>query len=436
MTNAASAVITAYNGVEFINQPGTASNAGMILGSGAGTASTGVYFADGGRLGNLATGTIGGSVGVLFSHAAGTLSNAGTIASGLTSGTAVAFGAGFANRLVVVPGAVFQGGVDGGNTIAGSISSTLELAGGAGTGTLAGLGSQVVNFASVSFDAGAAWRVSGNSAGLASGQTLGGFARGDTIELTGLTETIKSYAGGTLTLAGDAAVSLGLPGAFTTASFVATPVSGGTDITVACYAAGTRILTARGEVTVETLRVGEMMCVLRTGGLLPIVWLGQRQLRPHLHPHPQDLHPVRVAAGALADGVPTRDLWLSPEHAVFLHGVLVPIRTLINGTSVTQVAAREITYWHVELPRHDMLLAEGAWSESYLDMGNRDAFEGAVADAATPLALHPDFAARFWERHACVPQVRVGPVHDVIRGVIDRRAAACAASPLSVGRSR
>jgi hypothetical protein len=269
--------------------------------------------------------------------------------------------------------------------------------------------------------------IGGNSAGLASGQTLGGFATGDTIELTGLTETIDDYAGGTLTLGGDAALSLGLPGAFTTGSFVATPVTAGTDITLACYAAGTRILTARGEVAVEALRVGEMVCVFRAGGLLPIVWLGQRRLRPHLHPHPQDLHPVRVAAGALADGVPARDLWLSPEHAVFLHGVLVPIRTLINGTSVAQVAAREISYWHVELPRHDLLLAECAWSESYLDMGNRDAFEGAAADAVTPVALHPDFAARFWERHACAPQVRSGPVHDAIRGVIDRRAAACAA---------
>jgi Hint domain len=118
---------------------------------------------------------------------------------------------------------------------------------------------------------------------------------------------------------------------------------------------------------------------------------------------------------------------------MFLRGVLVPIRTLINGTSISQVAAREITYWHVELPRHEMLLAEGAWSESYLDMGNRAAFEGAAAEAAAPLALHPDFAARFWERHACAPQVRGGPAHDVIRGVIDRRAAARAASPVAAG---
>src|ERR1019366_10641252 len=61
-------------------------------------------------------------------------------------------------------------------------------------------------------------------------------------------------------------------------------------------------------------------------------------------------------------------------------GVLIPIRYLVNGRSIAQEARDEVTYWHVELARHDILLAEGLPAESYLDTGNRDAF----ADNAAP----------------------------------------------------
>jgi hypothetical protein len=83
---------------------------------------------------------------------------------------------------------------------------------------------------------------------------------------------------------------------------------------------------------------------------------------------------VRVRAGAFAAGAPQRDLWLSPDHAVFVDDVLIPIRYLINGRTIAQERVDAVTYYHVELSDHEVILAEGLPCESYLDTGNRAAF--------------------------------------------------------------
>ncbi len=266
------------------------------------------------------------------------------------------------------------------------------------------------------------------------GVTLSNFNVGSSIDLTGVPFvdglTSLSYVDGLLTvMQGSSVVDLfsllGLPNtAVFNLSADTTPAAGTlikTTNKAACFASGTRIRTERGEVAVEDLRVGDLVPVVRAGGMLPIIWIGHRRLRIDLQPRPVDLYPVRVAAGAFSDFVPTRDLWLSPEHAVFLHGVLVPVRELINGTTIAQVPRAEVTYWHVELPSHDLLLSEGAWTESFLDMGNRSAFENADA-----VELHPDFSRDAWRARACQEQERGGPVVEAISRVLNARAAALA----------
>ena len=143
---------------------------------------------------------------------------------------------------------------------------------------------------------------------------------------------------------------------------------------VACFAAGTRIATPRGEVAVEALRVGDGV-VSASRGVAAVRWTGHRHIDRRRHPAPASVWPVRVRAGAFGDAQPVRDLLLSPDHSVLAHGVLIPVRHLINGSTVVQEAVAEITYFHIELPAHGVLLAEGLPAESYLDTGNRGIFD-------------------------------------------------------------
>jgi hypothetical protein len=157
------------------------------------------------------------------------------------------------------------------------------------------------------------------------------------------------------------------------------------------------------------LHVGDLV-MTHSGTPVEITWIGQRQVDLRRHPKPENVRPVRIRAGAFAPTVPARDLLVSPDHAIFIAnpgepgGVLVPARYLINGATVVQDAnCPRAHYFHVELPAHDVLLAEGLPTESYLDTGNRDQFAG----AAVP-ALHPDFTPRFWA-DACAPLCLSGP---------------------------
>ena len=145
----------------------------------------------------------------------------------------------------------------------------------------------------------------------------------------------------------------------------------GFNLTVPCFATGTRLLTAAGEVAVEHLAVGDLVPTLTGGRLVPVRWIGHCIVDCGRHPHPEDVWPVRVWAGAFGPGCPARDLLLSPDHAVHVDATLVPIRHLVNGATIIQEAVDRVEYWHVELPTHQVLFAEGLAVESYLDTGNR-----------------------------------------------------------------
>jgi beta-glucanase (GH16 family) len=154
-----------------------------------------------------------------------------------------------------------------------------------------------------------------------------------------------------------------------------------------CYCTGTRILTEHGETAVEDLRVGQRV-VTASGQRRPIRWIGTRRY-PGLTAPPAD-RPVRIRAGALADGAPARDLWVSPDHTLLLDGLLVAAGHLVNGRTVTRgEAVIDLTYWHVELDSHDMLLAEAIPAESFLAAaGLRAQFDGGDA------RLHLDTAPK------------------------------------------
>jgi hypothetical protein len=177
-----------------------------------------------------------------------------------------------------------------------------------------------------------------------------------------------------------------------------------------CYRVGTRLLTARGDVAVEALAVGDHV-ITGAGDPKPVTWIGHRRVNCARHPDPRRVWPVRVQADAFADGLPQRDLWLSPDHAVFVEEGLIPIRHLINGTTIRQVPTSHVTYYHVELQRHAVVFAEGLAAESYLDTGNRSTF----VNGGDVVTLHPTFASpKSWSGDAAAPLVndeaRVRPV--------------------------
>lgn len=236
-------------------------------------------------------------------------------------------------------------------------------------------------------------------------------------------ETISSFVyedlglSGTLdlTFAAGGNIGLTMEGSYQTSDFQQV---GANEITIACFLEGTTLLTPNGEVAVERLAVGDLVMA---GGdemrPVPIQWIGRRRLRPAAHPRPEAALPVRIAAGAFGPGTPYRDLSLSPEHAVFVEGVMIPVRCLIDGEMITQPACDgEIVYYHVELPMHDVVRAHGLPVESYLDTGNRAMFE----EGGRPLLLHPDFALGMWEAAGCAPLVISGPEVEAARKMMAR----------------
>ena len=238
-------------------------------------------------------------------------------------------------------------------------------------------------------------------------------AGGDTEVVTG-GNTIQVYNGGT---AGTLIETLTLGAGSTSVANGTFALSGGV-ITAACYLEGTLLLTESGSVAVEDLQIGDMVATVE--GPQPIRWIGKRAYLTRLiNQHHRDaLLPVRFSAGSLADNVPVRDLFVSPEHMMMLDGVLVAAHNLVNGTTITRHDDLEVVkYFHIELPQHSVMFAEGAASESYLDTGNRNMFSNVLEYAELGLPVG--------DTEPCLPVVSEGPALVAIRSQLAARAEAC-----------
>ena len=249
-------------------------------------------------------------------------------------------------------------------------------------------------------------------------QVIQNFVAGDQI-IVGTTAAATFSQSGSLVSVMTNSSTLGVL-TFDSMANATTAMGGLVDQVLPCFAAGTRIATERGEVAVEDLRAGDRLRVLLGDELAPVIWVGQRQVNCARHSRPRQVWPVRVLAGAFGPGRPHRDLLLSPDHAVYVNDVLIPVKYLINDSTIAQVPMDTVTYYHVELACHDVLLAEGLPAESYLDVDDRGNFDngGAV------VRMHPDFATRVWEAEGCAELVVTGPVLDGVRARLATIAAA------------
>lgn len=237
---------------------------------------------------------------------------------------------------------------------------------------------------------------------------INGFGAGAVIDDAGITAEsfTSSYDPGllggatTLTLYGTAdhtGASIGTVvlngGDFTKEIAISSDSNGGTYIGFTCFLAGTRLATPDGERTVETLAIGDLVLNAK-GQARPLVWVGHQ----HATHADRDACPVRIRAGAFSPDVPRRDLLVTPEHCIYIDGHLLPARMLVNGSSIViEENMIEFDFYHVEFEDHDLLLAEGLTTESYLDTGNRQNFDqGPIYSLFAP-------PAKNWETHGAAP---------------------------------
>lgn len=136
-----------------------------------------------------------------------------------------------------------------------------------------------------------------------------------------------------------------------------------------CYLAGTLIRTGSGEKAVEEIGVGDMIVVLENNRqtLRPVIWTGSRRI----HVTEGQNHPVVIRQHAFGPNVPDRELRVTEEHCFFFRDRFIPVRMLVNGSSIFHDTALEsYDIFHIELAQHAVIYANNTLSESFLNTGN------------------------------------------------------------------
>ncbi|GEN58157.1 Hint domain-containing protein [Acetobacter nitrogenifigens] len=173
---------------------------------------------------------------------------------------------------------------------------------------------------------------------------------------------------------------------------------------VICFLADSMIATANGEVAVQDVRIGDSLVAFdwRRGEnvMRNVVWVGKARavVKPGL-PDDEAGYPVRIAKDAIAAGVPHKDMLITAEHCLFFEGKFVPARMLVNGRSISyDKSFTSYDYYHIETADHSVIVADGVYTESYLDTGNRGSFvqHGQVVQFGAARALN-------WEDHGGAP---------------------------------
>ena len=126
---------------------------------------------------------------------------------------------------------------------------------------------------------------------------------------------------------------------------------------------------------VEKLSRGDLV-LTNDGRVLPIDWLGKQTVSLRFADKMRVL-PIRIRAGALAENVPSRDLLVSPDHAILVEGALIHAGALVNATSIVRETnvPMTFTYYHVEVQDHSLILAENTPAETFVDNVDRLGFD-------------------------------------------------------------
>jgi hypothetical protein len=163
---------------------------------------------------------------------------------------------------------------------------------------------------------------------------------------------------------------------------------------IICFARGSMITTPRGQVAVETLRVGDLV-ITADNGLQAIRWIGSKVMTgARLQAYPE-LRPIRIRRGAFGKGLPERDLWVSPQHRILLRSaqaqlrfgeseVLVPAKALLDDRRITRdYGIRQTEYFHIMFDHHEIVFSEGMPTESFFP--GKQALKGVQDEARDEL---------------------------------------------------
>ena len=379
LTGLADIAATSYSGAGGLALGGDAQlnvSGAMLLQAGQGVIGTdaritaGKFTQTGGTL-TIAGGLAAASVATLSnaSLAGGELSTASLDVTGILAGQGV-----INASTVLGSGTILaEGGrllITGGNF---SGSGPLEIA----TGSTLELSSADISGTPVSFTGTSALLVIDDAAAGLSG--IAGMSSFDAVDLVGIAPSLVSIAGSTIELLnpqGSIAqtFSIATNGTALPGLAVIADGSGGSLITLGgelpCFARGTGILTPQGYCPVESLRPGDPV-INAAGERRPVRWVGWRTL--DLGPHSaKSGRPVIILPGAFGPGKPFKTVRLSPLHCIYAQGVLIPVAHLVNGATILRdETSPAMTYYHLELDRHDIMLAEGLECESYFCNANR-----------------------------------------------------------------
>ena len=176
-----------------------------------------------------------------------------------------------------------------------------------------------------------------------------------------------------------------------------------------CFFRGTRIDTPNGPAPVENLEIGDRVRI--SGGKTALVrFIGKKRLVNDSARWPREVEPVIIQKGAFGKDCPERDLWLSPEHAIYLNGLFFTAGELVNQESIVRLgesSIRTIDYYHVDLGFHNVVYAQNMQVESY-GGANRSAFDN-----------HREFTERYGEA-ACEAYAAFAPRAYALAGTTSR----------------
>lgn len=144
-----------------------------------------------------------------------------------------------------------------------------------------------------------------------------------------------------------------------------------------CFGEGSLIATPEGECAVERLQIGDLV-LTADGRQVPVKWIGRQTVSKLFTPR-KEFTPVRVLAGALGNGVPHSDLVVTAAHALVINGLAITAGALVNGSSIINEPydglPERVTYYHIETEAHEVVLANGAAAETFVDYVTRRHFD-------------------------------------------------------------